>query len=157
MPHHYTTSDVLRFQSKVKVMPSGCHEWHSARNRKGYGYFTVGGKQRYAHRVAWEMVNGPIPDGMLCCHTCDNPSCVNPEHIFIGTHKDNTLDATIKGRRAIPTGEKNPLSKLTEDGVREIRESISRGESQGSIAHRYGVSRSVVCEIGSRKAWDHVK
>lgn len=88
-----------RFWSKVnKAAPNGCWEWFGAKTPGGYGTFWTGSEKIQAHRWAWQEANGPIPKGLLGCHKCDNPPCVNPEHIFIGTHKDNHDDAKKKGR-----------------------------------------------------------
>lgn len=78
-------------------MPSGCHEWNGTR-RNGYGRLSYRGKIYSAHRIAWELVNGPIPDGILLCHSCDNPPCCNIEHLWLGTSKDNSRDMSSKGR-----------------------------------------------------------
>lgn len=75
-----------------------CREWPGRKGRNGYGLLTLRGGTLYAHRVVWELVNGPIPEGMEVCHTCDNPPCCNPAHLFLGTHQDNMLDMAQKGR-----------------------------------------------------------
>lgn len=93
-----------RFFSKVTVSESGCHEWNAARFKTGYGAITVGSKRNgtkrteYAHRMAWTIAKGPIPNGMFVCHKCDNPRCVNPDHLFLGTSQDNMQDMSSKGR-----------------------------------------------------------
>lgn len=81
---------------------STCIEWSRGRTAKGYGVKWINGKAVYAHRFAWERANGPIPDGMMVCHTCDNPPCVNPTHLFLGTNSDNIKDAVAKGRHFTP-------------------------------------------------------
>src|SRR5947207_5829360 len=86
----------------------GCWVWLRARTSRGYGNIHLGGKMVSAHRVAWELVNGPIPEGLLVLHKCDNPSCVNPDHLFLGTNADNRKDAQVKGRLPRHLGEKNP-------------------------------------------------
>lgn len=92
-----------RFQRKFQSSPDGgCWEWAANKDAKGYGLLAFKGKSYRAHRLSWELTNGPIPDGMLVCHKCDNPSCVNPEHLFIGTPKDNTQDSVKKGRHVMP-------------------------------------------------------
>ena len=109
-----------------------------------------------AHRVAWEMANGgPIPDGMVVCHRCDNPPCVNPAHLFVGTRLDNVRDMVMKGRGRYPghPGERNGGAKLTEQSVSAIRERISRGDTQKEIAVTFGIDPSVVSRIKSGKAW----
>ena len=78
---------------------SECIEWSGSRNREGYGRFKIAGQSFLAHRIMWEEANGPIPDGLNICHTCDNPPCVNVDHLFLGTDKDNTRDSMAKGRR----------------------------------------------------------
>ncbi len=87
-----------RLESRTKKDPSGCWLWQGGRTGKGYGAIGVEGKTKGVHRVAWELVNGPIPDGMLICHHCDIRNCINPEHLFLGTHTDNMQDALKKGR-----------------------------------------------------------
>jgi hypothetical protein len=94
-----------RFWAKVdKNAPGGCWLWTACRNQLGYGEFSVKNRSMWAHRVAWELVNGPIPNGLEICHNCptgDNPSCVNPEHMFLGTHADNLRDAIKKQRSGL--------------------------------------------------------
>ena len=86
------------FWSHVVTMPNGCMEWTGATDPKGYGHGTVNGGHFAAHRRAWELANGPIPNGLHVCHHCDNPPCCNPEHLFLGTMKDNMMDMVSKGR-----------------------------------------------------------
>lgn len=86
-----------RFWNKVEKT-DGCWLWTASKNRQGYGYFRFDGKMMKAHRMAWLLVHGEIPEGMLVCHTCDNPSCVNPEHLWLGTNQDNQNDMNAKGR-----------------------------------------------------------
>lgn len=90
------------------VTDAGCFEWQGARmaiinGRQGYGRLRVDGVERYAHRYAWESVNGPIPEGMFVCHACDNPPCINPAHLFLGTQADNNRDRIAKGRPGVGT------------------------------------------------------
>jgi hypothetical protein len=98
-----------------------------------------------AHRIAWSRVFGPIPDGLVVCHRCDNPPCVRPDHLFLGTHQDNDADRDAKGRTA--NGERIGAAKLTDEQVAEIRRLRDAGLSQTSIAARYGVSQSHVSRI----------
>lgn len=99
-----TEADVTRFWSKVdRRGPEECWEWKCGRGDFGYGAFSIKHRNRGAHRVAWVLSNGPIPRGMWVCHSCDNPPCCNPAHLFLGTHQDNEDDKTAKGRR--PTGD----------------------------------------------------
>ena len=97
---------------------SGCWLWGGYTGEKGYGQIMIGGITYRAHRVSYEQHIGPIPEGMLVCHTCDTPSCINPEHLFVGTAKDNTQDAIRKKRAVI--GEANARAKLTEAQVLDI-------------------------------------
>lgn len=106
---------------------NGCWGWRGNKNQAGYGQFRIGRKGRVmsAHRVSWEIHNGPIPEGLIVMHRCDNPSCVNPAHLFVGTHKDNMRDAAKKGRLSAPHAKPHRphtrVRKLTDDQVRSIR------------------------------------
>lgn len=151
-----------RFWSKVdKRGPDECWEWQAYRRRLGYGEFRigprVGGRAHLAHRVAWELTRGPIPDGMQACHRCDNPPCVNPAHLFLGTANDNIQDMIRKGRKRLPDkparGSGHGMAKLTEQQVYEIRH--SEGD-QRECARRYGVSQGTVHLIRAGKIWRHV-
>ena len=90
-----------RFKTKYKIVESGCWEWQAGRVQAGYGVFYFHGKSKYAHRMSYEFFIGEIPDELLVCHTCDNPSCVNPFHIFLGTDKTNVADSMNKLRRPV--------------------------------------------------------
>jgi hypothetical protein len=112
-----------------------------------------------AHRFSWELHNGPIPNKLDCLHKCDNPSCVNPEHLFIGTALDNVRDMDTKGRRvnSSSTGESNGFSKLTEQQVREMRQRFANGEKRASLAKSFGIDPTNVWLIVKRKAWRHIE
>lgn len=88
-----------RFENKLKIMPSGCWEWQTRRHKDGYGQFWYNNKTVVASRMAYEIYKEPIPEGLQVCHTCDNPPCCNPAHLFLGTLSDNMQDAQKKGRR----------------------------------------------------------
>jgi transcriptional regulator with XRE-family HTH domain len=105
-----------------------------------------------AHRLAWENKNGEIPQGLFVCHKCDVPSCVNPDHMFIGTNADNMRDMKIKGRA--PRGSRSAHAKLNEDQVREI---LSSAESYKDVAKRYGIAEATVSHIRAGFSWKHVK
>lgn len=133
---------------------SACIEWTGCRTRQGYGRKNVGNHQiMLAHRWIWTKANGPIPKGMVICHRCDNPPCVNLDHLFIGTQSDNMLDAFAKNRKERMKGSRNGRSKLTFDQVQEIRSLSSVGEKQTLLAERFGVSQSLVTKIINYEVW----
>lgn len=141
-----------RFWSKVDVGEGdACWEWQAGKSDTGYGQFGIRGRLWGAHRVAWVLTFGPIPEGLLVCHRCDNPGCVNPYHLFLGTHKDNRRDAARKGR--VTKGEGVCSSKLTEDEVWEIRELLEEGVPRQEIADEFGVSRWSINAINRGKFW----
>ena len=146
-----------RFWSKVRI-GDGCWEWTRATNAPGYGSLQVFGRWHAAHRLSWEMSNGPIPPGAFVCHHCDNRRCVRPGHLFLGTPAQNSADAARKGRafkKPMP-GESNPRARLNEHAVREIRRRASQGESTASLCARFGLSRTSVRYIATRRSWRHV-
>lgn len=129
---------------------SGCWEWIGSK-RNGYGRMIIGSrtdgtrKSVSAHRVAYELKHGEIPDGMEVCHKCDNPCCVNPDHLFVGTRKDNMADREAKGRNIVFTGEEQTRSKLTKKAVKDARwERAYKGTSYQMLADRYGVSKKTM-------------
>ena len=154
---------VERFWAKVdKKGPGECWEWTASLNNKGYGMIGRSGRRGtvLAHRVSWELANGPIPEGMCVLHHCDVRSCVNPHHLFLGTNKDNTCDAITKGRWVYPPhlyGEGNGFAKLTEQDVHEIRAMLARKVPQGVIAKKYKVHRSTIRLIEVGKNWSWLK
>ena len=146
-----------RFYEKVELIPeSTCRWWAASTNGNGYGLFYLDGKMQKAHRVAWILANGPIPDGeghhgTCVLHRCDNRLCVNPDHLFLGTMADNMDDMAKKGRST--KGERHPKAKLTEGQVLEIfhAEGLHR-----EIAKNYGISRQQVGDIKLGKSWTHL-
>ena len=147
-----------RFWEKVDRTGDGCWLWLRARAVAGYGVFANPGGERLAHRLAYELTFGPIPAGMFVCHHCDNPPCCNPAHLFLGDNQANMRDASQKGRIVIPLhqGTEQWLAKLNVDAVREIRRRAAMGETQDSIAARFGVSQAGIWRIVHRKSWSHV-
>lgn len=137
-----------RFWAKVdKRGLDECWEWQAATNR--YGQFWIEGEFRGAHRVAWELTNGPIPTGMQVCHHCDNPPCVNPAHLFIGTALDNNRDRAAKGRSAVNTPRN---TKLSLGDLAEIRKRYATGTvSQRVLAADFGVTQGHVSDIVNGK------
>lgn len=143
-----------RFESHCIPEPNtGCWLWIGATGSDGYGKAIVDGRSRRAHRVSWEMFRGEIPPDVVICHRCDNPPCVNPSHLFLGTQLDNIADRHSKGRSAGPRGVLNPNAKLNPKAVREIRELRARGLLLREIAARVGVSRTSVRNALSGKTW----
>ena len=142
-----------RYQEKVDVHGEDeCWEWKAYRTREGYGQLWLNGNATCAHRLAWELANGPIPEGLCVLHHCDNPGCVNPSHLFLGTRIDNNHDRDEKGRT--PHGAKNGRARLTREEAREIRRLYESGEySQRELGERFGVSQQHVSGIARRKHW----
>ncbi len=168
MSHHsFTDTIIARFWDRVHKT-DGCWEWQHGKFTSGYGYFHANRKMWKAHRVAYTITRGPIPDGLFVCHHCDNPPCVRPDHLFLGTPADNMADRDAKGRavgnhhptvtfrdRPLPQpGELNPRAKLTWDQVREIRARHNpKTFPTRTIAREYGISRSSAHAIVSGKHW----
>ena len=132
-----------------------CIEWPKYRNALGYGVRRYHGKLWLAHRVAWTEANGAIPTGLCVLHKCDNPPCINPEHLFLGTNLDNARDMVRKGRQANVRGERNPKAKLTEHQVKVIRGCRRMGCSLKYLANRYGVTMANISDIGNGDTWNH--
>jgi hypothetical protein len=144
-----------RFERQYTPEPnSGCWLWAGfERSNQGYGGIQIGGRAKFAHRVSWELHRGPIPDGLFVLHKCDVPSCVNPDHLFLGTKRDNAIDRHRKGRTKIPSnrGEINPQAKLTWDDVVRIRLDDNRPHRE--IAADYGVVASAIGFIKTYRNW----
>lgn len=177
-----------RFYSKVFMDrdASACWTWTGSRNSDGYGSIRMSGGASKAHRVAWELENGSIRAGVHVLHRCDNPSCVRPDHLFLGDHDANMRDKSQKGRahrplgtrhpsvthphrvaqgdrhgskttpERVPRGERSGRAKLTEAQVREIRARAASGEPQSSIGRSFGVYQGTISQIVLRRSWSHV-
>lgn len=131
----------------------GCYLWDGYIRPDGYGWVTMKRKTYFAHRVVYEFFNGPISDGLIIRHKCDNPACINPEHLEIGTHKDNAEDRVSRGRGDKRHGERNTAAKLTEKQAKEIKYSSERNVD---LAEKYNVSQTTIHEIKKNKKWGHL-
>ena len=143
--------DILkRFWTKVNKT-DGCWLWTASGDK--YGQFWVKGKYEASHRFSYELVYGKIPSGLLVCHTCDTPSCVNLSHLFLGTAKDNTRDMQNKGRGANQVGESNGCAKLTQAQITDIRSRPKYKGYQFALAKEFGVHQAHISRIINNKIW----
>lgn len=149
--------------------PDECWLWTGYVRRDGYGQVTHAGRRSGAHRWAFELAGGVIPDGYSVCHTCDVPLCCNPAHLFVGTTLDNQRDSSAKGRsrfgernpmrqaaaraKVSQPGERNAMAKLTRHQVGEIKRMVASGQRQRVVAQSFGVSQATVSLIVNERAW----
>jgi hypothetical protein len=133
----YSRQRLMDFWSHVQL-PDGCWVWGAATFDTGYGMFSAGEKTVRTHRYVWEAIYGPIPDGLDVCHHCDNPPCVRPDHLFLGTDQTNTDDKVAKRRHGF--GENHPGAKLSDAQVAEIRARRAAGERPYKLAKEFGVT-----------------
>lgn len=153
-----TGTKLERFNQRVFVAPNGCWLWLGGLGKRGYPHFSWNQKTLYAHRISWELFRGPIEEGKDVCHNCpggDNPMCVNPDHLFIGTHTENMADMLRKGRRRC-WGEKARTAKLKNEQVIVIRALAAKGWKQQNIADLYGVRQTTISQIVTESSWRHL-
>lgn len=132
-----------------------CWPWLSYRDGQGYGKY---GPNSSAHRLAWRFTHGDIPPGLCVCHSCDNPPCCNPAHLWLGTNAENSADKVAKGRQrsGIVRGERNGQAKLAREDVLEIRTLRAAGITTTALAQRFGCSRRQIDRIVAGEKWSHV-
>ena len=151
---HKSTED--RFMERVRKT-DGCWLWLGSKDQDGYPMFQASirdMKFRKGHRVSYALFRGPVTEGMMVCHTCDNPSCVNPDHLFLGTGLDNMQDKIAKGRSRVPIGEKSPHAKITEEQAQAI---LADPRPYTVIAEHYGIAAATVGSIKQRQSWRHLQ
>jgi len=145
----------LLFWAKVNILgPDDCWEWTAAKQGQGYGQFHINRVASLAHKISYELCNGPIHKGMFVLHDCDNRPCVNPKHLFLGTHLDNVRDMIDKGRSLF--GSKNPFSKLDDLKVLAIIDLRKKGISMVRIAEMFDVAYGTICDIVYGRSWKHL-
>jgi len=149
-----------RFYGKFEITDT-CWVWKGKKDKNGYGQFYMNLDKKEIsvrpHRFSYMIFKGEIPDGLLICHSCDNPACVNPQHLFLGTQKINIQDALKKERMNGPKGTKQWLAKFKDDDIREIRKLKSSGMNGNQIAKKYNVNRRVIYDILKKITWKHVQ
>ena len=147
-----------RFFSKILKHKSGCHIFIGSRSKDGYGNLRIGDKIIKTHRYAWFLKHGKWPsDNIKVCHKCDNPPCCNPDHLFLGTDKDNVRDSIKKGRFKRAFGEGHGMAIFSEQDILYIRKVLKEGKkSGGQLAREYGVWPSLISKIRNRLLWKHV-
>lgn len=165
--YQLSVGDIRRFLKYIFPL-KGCWVWNGAKSRGGYGHFqiTKSGKRCdiVTHRLSYELFKGKIPKGCLVCHSCDNPPCVNPFHLFVGSYRDNLIDSIKKGRwhngtlsNTRPQGELHKSAKLTKAQVLEIRKRyIPHKVTAKMLCQQYNVSRSLISRIVTRICWRHI-
>lgn len=149
MPHNQTIEE--RLYNRCIETDGGCWEFTGASDPRGYGRIFYKSYLWLAHRVSWFITYGEIPVDICVCHKCDNPSCCNPEHLFLGTHQENEADKRAKGR--IVRGEKQGGSKLTREQVQDIRSALDNGTQGSILADKYKVARATISKIKYNKRW----
>lgn len=148
----------IRFWAKV-AKTDGCWEWQGTRTKDGYGQTKSNRVSVYTHRLSWEMAHGAIPPGMTINHTCDNPPCVRPDHLVLGTQQSNMVDMKRRGRASGGTvqGSRVGTARLTEATAAAIRAEYAQGTSKRALAQKYGVARPTIYKLLAGETWRHVE
>lgn len=157
----YTEKTIIRFMDKISKRKDGCWDWKSAFFNDGYGYFSYGSRKEgnyrtyRAHRFSYLLFKGEIPEEICVCHTCDNPKCVNPNHLFLGSRSDNTRDMYNKGRGVNNRGENHGMSKLKEKDIKLIFKLRKKGLTQAVIGRNFGVGQDSISRILNHRRWGY--
>ncbi len=156
-PVNFTPNQLSRFWKKIsKDGENGCWKWLNAKDKDGYGKITIQATDMRAHRLSWIIHRGHIPKNALVLHTCDNPECTNPEHLYDGNNTNNMRDREARNRIQHRKGEDCNFSTLTSELIIKIRAMRSAGSKQLEIANLFGISRPHVSAICSRRVWKHI-
>lgn len=147
-----------RFELRVnRNCANGCWEWIGPTSNHGYGGLNVNGRRMVASRYSYEKYIGPIPEGLFVCHKCDNPPCVNPDHLFLGTSAENTRDRDRKNRGAHNYGETNGAHRYTAETMLAIKADVESGRAtKRSIAAKFGVCYETVMRVAHGRTWRHL-
>lgn len=146
-----------RVARQTVINDNGCHIFTGHKDECGYGRIKgEGDKLVRVHRAVYQRHHGEIPSNIVVCHKCDNPACINPDHLFAGKQAENIADMDSKGRRITLRGSTRPLAKLREENIPHIRSRLSDGESCASIARDYGVSEGLIRHVKKGRNWSHV-
>jgi len=152
-------SDIVRFYKKISIPENSdnCWIWTGQKpGKRPYGLLKIGQKNYYAHRIMFFLIKKEQPFSMLVCHSCDNPCCCNPDHLFLGTDHDNMRDMISKGRANKANGEKVNTSKLKSDDVLSIIRLSDSGVSKKDLSKKYGISLTQIYYIVNKKVWKHL-
>ena len=151
--HAYDPVEVWNRMLDASEWQGECRVWVRA-TKNGYGILSVANRHEYAHRMAYRLWVGPIPEGIFVCHSCDNPPCFNPKHLFLGTHVENLQDASRKGR--MHPGERHGMARLTDAQAKEIKAALALGDRGTDIAARYDIHPNTVYGIKKGRSWTTV-
>lgn len=145
-----------KYYEKYVVKQESCWDWKGIIEHTGYGKLGIRPPIK-AHRASWIIHKGPIPKGLIVCHTCDNRKCTNPDHLWLGTHKDNIQDRIKKGRCNTAKGTQLKIARLSDGQVKKIKDLLKKGLTCSEIGRQYKVSRKIVSRIKNGETWKHIK